>query len=259
MPTRHRFASPRLLVALAAAAALGGCRAEVDTDDDDVEIRATDRVRTDLDDDMDDDLDDRTYRTDRDGPFDVTGPGGTARGTGTVPRTGTPVERPLDARDNAWGTGPAEVTPASDTDILGVLVVIDEHEVRANADSASRTLRTEVRDYARKMEREHGRHAQETRDLATRLGVTLADTPAVTAQRSMGDTARTSLAAQTGDGFEKAYLDAMVKDHEQTLAKIDAFLAGSPRAEIRTHLESTRTAVANHLEEARRLRGDGAK
>jgi putative membrane protein len=222
---------------LAAAAGLAGCRAEVDDDDRDDRPAYTGRATR--------------HRS----TFDDDGMTGVNR----TPDADRSADRPL-ADDTAWGGGaPLQGTgdraaAATDADILGVLVAIDDHEVRANADAEKKTLRTEVMDFARTMQTEHKRHAEETRDLAKRLGVSLTDTALVTAQRDKGERARTSLAAYSGDAFERAYLDAMVKDHEEALARLDAFLLTAKRDEIRTHLTSTRKAVASHLEHARTLR-----
>lgn len=143
-----------------------------------------------------------------------------------------------------------------DAEILALLVAIDDMEVRAGANAEKKQLRSDVRDFAKMMQTEHSRHADDTRSLAKNLGITLTDTSDVTAQRDKGDQELASLDSFEGEAYDRAYLDAMVKGHEDVLAKLDGSLKSVDRDEVRTHLQKTRDAVSRHLDQARKLQSN---
>ena len=147
----------------------------------------------------------------------------------------------------------SSTTDNRDAEILALLVAVDDFEVRVATEAEKKQLRDEVRDFAKTMRTEHARHADDTRALAGKLGLSLADTQSVTAQRQDGDREFASLGTLEGDSFDRAYVDAMVKGHQDLLAKLDGFLATTQRDEIRTHVQKTRDAVAGHLEHAKKL------
>jgi putative membrane protein len=55
--------------------------------------------------------------------------------------------------------------------------------------------------------------------------------------------------------FETAYLDAMIKGHNEALAMIDSKLLTAAKLDaVKKHLTDTRTHIAMHLEQAKKLR-----
>jgi len=67
------------------------------------------------------------------------------------------------------------------------------------------------------------------------------------------------LRQQTGAAFDTAYMDVQVVMHMRVLGLLDSTLIPSAQnAEVRTELQTMRTAVMQHLVEAQRIRaGDG--
>lgn len=141
----------------------------------------------------------------------------------------------------------------ADVEALAFLVAVDEHEVQAGAEAAKKDLTSEVRDFARTMQDEHGKHADQTRGLANTLGIELSDPASVVALKEKTAQERQSMAALQPEEFERRYVEAMVKDHEDALDKIDQFLDGDLSLEVQTHLRASRGAIAHHLEMARAL------
>jgi putative membrane protein len=141
----------------------------------------------------------------------------------------------------------------ADAEALAYLVAVDEHEVQAGAEAAKKDLSAEVLDFARTMQDEHGKHASQTRGLANTLGIELSDPSSVAALKEKTANERRSMAALQPEEFERKYVESMVKDHEDALAKIDEFLDGDLRLEVQTHLRASRGAIAHHLEMARAL------
>jgi putative membrane protein len=140
-----------------------------------------------------------------------------------------------------------------DVEALAFVAAVDEHEVLAAGEALKKTTQADVTDFAKSMQREHGKHADATRELAKTLGLTLTDPDSVVTLKDETMKERSTLAGSDAASFDKAYADAMVKDHQDALKKIDEFLANVQRDEVRSHLRSTRDAVENHLEMARKL------
>ena len=68
------------------------------------------------------------------------------------------------------------------------------------------------------------------------------------------DAQREQLAKLEGDAFEKAWIDAMATGHQEALTKLDSELIPSATdSRVRDHLQTTRKAIAAHLETAKTL------
>lgn len=154
---------------------------------------------------------------------------------------------------DAGETG-APGTPAaalSQADALALLVAINEHEIAAADQALRKNVTGAVRQFADMMRVDHTRNLTDT----TKLGGAASTHPTVTGQKRKGEAELRTLDAQTGNAYEKAYMDAMVKGHEEALGAIDnAMLPAATDDRVRQHFTATRTAVANHLERARQVR-----
>jgi putative membrane protein len=152
------------------------------------------------------------------------------------------------------GTDAAEAkAAAADAEALALLTAIDDHEVQAGQAAEKRKVRDAVRDYARMMQTEHGKHLEDTRGVARTAGLTLTETDKVKAQREQGAQKLRELEALPDETFERGYIDAMVEGHEEALRKIDDLLSTARKSEVVSHLRATREKVAMHLESARKL------
>jgi putative membrane protein len=61
-------------------------------------------------------------------------------------------------------------------------------------------------------------------------------------------------AAGTGAGFDRAFMESQVLDHERTLIILDSAIGSAQRGELRTMLrDQVRPAVAAHLAQARAI------
>lgn len=153
---------------------------------------------------------------------------------------------PPDASETAAGA--ANVTQA---DALALLAAVNEHEIAAADQALGKNVTGDVRAFAEMMRTEHTKNLQDT----TRLGSAASTHAAVTAHKQKGEAELRTLDAQTGKAYEKAYMDAMVKGHEEALAAIDnTMLPAATEDNVRQHFTATRAAVAKHLERARQVR-----
>ncbi|MGY3266478.1 DUF4142 domain-containing protein [Lysobacter sp. HA35] len=172
---------------------------------------------------------------------DATNSGTTAAGTPTA----TP---PADTA----ATPPA--TPPSQGEALALLNVVNDHEIKTAEQAKSKKVTGDVLAYANQMQTEHGKNMSDTKKLLDKNGGAPADTPAITDQKSKGDAETQQLAALDGDAYAKAYIDAMVTDHQDALNKLDTVLIPAATDDaVKKHLQMTRDHVQQHLDKAKAL------
>lgn len=148
----------------------------------------------------------------------------------------------------------ARRSAAGDAEILAELIALHEHEMNAATEAQKKEVDAEVMEYARMLHRDHKKGLDETKNLAASLGIAPADTSAVKKSRDAAARDESALARLQGDDFARAYLDAMVKGHENALQKIDKKLLPSVANDsVRRNLSETRGHIAHHLERGKAL------
>jgi putative membrane protein len=148
----------------------------------------------------------------------------------------------------------AGATPAAGAvtqqEALGLLATANEHEVALADQAIGKKVTGDVLAFANMMKTDHGRNLAET----SALGGTK-ESAKIAELRSKGEADLAALAARSGTEYEQAYIDAMVKGHADVLALLDGTLIPAATDEaVKSHFASTRTAVARHLDEAKKLK-----
>jgi len=169
---------------------------------------------------------------------------------------GPPVGTDATATGNA--TSDAAMTPLPPPgEAMGWMTVVDEHEIAAAEQARSKKVDGKVLDYANMMHKEHTQHLEQTRALAKQAGTEITTTGVAAQQRAKGEAERARLAALNGDEYERAYIEAMVKDHADVLAMLDRMIAAPATQDpLKQHLTTTRAAVSKHLDQARALQSE---
>lgn len=183
----------------------------------------------------------------RDDPENSPTPEAAVADSATMPASDPTADAPTDT--NAGGTAPMAAN--DDALALGLLAVVDDHEIQAAQQAKSKQVSAAVMDYASMMEKQHTDNLVETKTLGA-----LADTPEVQAMKEKGASDLAELGKLSGKEYETAYVDAMVKGHTEALALIDGrLLSLASPGPVRDHLGKTREHVMAHLEAARKLQG----
>lgn len=187
----------------------------------------------------------------------------------------------LGERDSPAGVGLPESAGTAtfveaDRKALLTVMEVDRHEISAAEMALAKNVQGEVRAYAEALLQDHTRNLEATRSLlgpaADATGeamTTVAGGTAATTETAAGDAdahrdlaevkqkhdaEREHLQTLSGAGFQKAWIDAMVKGHAEALAKLDdALIPDAKDDRVRSHLQTTRSAIAGHLESARGL------
>lgn len=163
----------------------------------------------------------------------------------------------------ALGSAAAAANPAAkrsgDAEALSILAAADQGEVDTAKQALSKGVSGGVRDLAQMIQTDHTANLKQTQALAASTKVHTAETDEVKKTRKEGLEMRQSLQKLSGDAYAKAYVEAMVKDHQQDLDAIDNKLVPeSSNAQVVAHLKATREVVAKHLAAAQALQGSAS-
>lgn len=171
----------------------------------------------------------------------------------TAPDTTTLPGEPARGSTLAMASDAAMTQPLA----LHMLRAIDEHEIAAAEQAEQRNLDDDVAEYVRMLKADHIRNLAITRTLLRDTGAqAMPDNADLDAMQIQQGEERQQLATTQSDrAYQDAWLDAMVKGHSETLAKLDKdMIPAASDNKARDHLQQTRTAVARHLEMAQKLR-----
>jgi putative membrane protein len=176
----------------------------------------------------------------------------------TNPTTGTaatgPSEIPVAAAPTATATTSAGGESLRDSQIFQVLKSVDQAEIEQATLARNKATDPRVKKFAEHMIEQHSRALKDGANLARKLGATPEESQlAVQLQTETGQTLST-LRGIDSSMFDRMYMGAQVKQHQDVLDLLDKRLipsAGNP--ELNAALKNARTMVASHLQEAQQV------
>lgn len=138
---------------------------------------------------------------------------------------------------------------------LANLNVVNDHEIAAGRQALSKGVAGDVKAFAELMIQAHSDNRAKTE--ALQPGSPNEEGQAL---KTKGETELADLAKLEGDAYSKAYVDAMVKGHEEALALLDGKLIPAAVSDgAKAHLTETRGHVADHLQRAKALQGQTSR
>lgn len=123
-------------------------------------------------------------------------------------------------------------------------------EVAAGKMAAGKASSDEVKKYAQHMVDDHGKQLQELQALAAKKGVELPSEPSKQHQAAMK-----KLESASGDQFDRAYMEQMVRDHRDTLKLVERTAKRAKDTELKASAEKAAPDVRKHLEMAQQIAG----
>jgi len=123
-------------------------------------------------------------------------------------------------------------------------------EVEAGKVAAQKAQSEEVKKFAQHMVDDHGKMLQEVQQLAQSKGVDLPKSPSKKHQAAMK-----KLESASGEQFDKAYMSEMVKDHRETMKKVEKIAKSSKDAEVKSAAQKALPDIKEHLQMAQDLSG----
>jgi putative membrane protein len=150
-------------------------------------------------------------------------------------------------------TNPEEqhATPLTDAEVLGVAEEANRREVQM-ADLAMKKAQTPaVKKFAGMMRNMHQKALDSDRRLAHKAKMAPAESDTVKTLKSETDETMKDLRGKEGKDFDRAYMDAQVKAHKDTLDLIDhRLMPAAQSSEVKTMLTNMRAKVAHHITQA---------
>jgi len=108
----------------------------------------------------------------------------------------------------------------------------------------------EVKEFAQKMIQDHTMANKKLLDLANKLNLALAAATTMDPKHQM---LAKKLMALQGAEFDRAYMDAMVKDHQEAIALVEAQAKGGEREELRQFAAQALPHLQEHLQLAQQV------
>ena len=137
---------------------------------------------------------------------------------------------------------------------MAFVIAADDNEVLAAAEAQKKVSSQEVKEYAKMLQTEHAKNQKMVMTLGEKMKATPADTKAVDQLRVKGAETLAGLVPLEGKEFEKAYMDAMVKDHQEVLTMIDGKLLPAAKDDaLKKQLMETKKHVSMHLDQAKMI------
>jgi putative membrane protein len=181
-----------------------------------------------------------------------------AAGAATTGREGDPSQTPPAALSTGNGPSPTEAQPTlSDAQIVEITHAANVGEIEQAKLAEKKSKDARVRKFAAMMVKDHADADAKGMKVAKKASLTPTASPTSESLASDAEGNTTSMKSQTGADFDKAYVDAQVKEHQAVLDAIDQKLVPSAQnADLKMYLGDVRTAVATHLQHAKDLQND---
>ena len=168
-----------------------------------------------------------------------------------TPPSGTPQTRPP-AQDPATRTGDtqSERAGATGADATFVKKAADGGmaEVALAKLAQEKASNAEVKSFAAKLEKDHSQANDELKQVASKKNITLPAEPSK-AHKAQHD----KLAKLSGAEFDKAYVAAMVDDHQKDVREFSRVASGNSDAEVKAFASKTLPTLKDHLQHVQEL------
>lgn len=180
------------------------------------------------------------------GSTDTSGTGSSGTGVGTTGAGSTSGT----SGAGSSGTGASNMT-FTDAEIAAVVASVNTGEVEEGKLAQKKAKDAKVKNFANKMVQHHTTANTKQADLLKKLKMSTSEN--ATSRELASDSSNTveQLKNQSGNDFDKAYIDAMVKDHQKALSMIDDKLIPQAKSsELKQELQTLRSQIDSHLREA---------
>jgi len=154
------------------------------------------------------------------------------------------------ADTSAMAGAPAASGTWSDANIVALLDEANAADSSAGAVAATKGTAAAVRDFGKRMIRDHHQLRAEGAALAKKLNITPtapSDDPLPSAAQSEMNTLNTTA---KGKDFDKAYIDAEVDAHKQVLELATKAASQTQNAELKNLIQKAAPVIQGHLDKA---------
>lgn len=139
----------------------------------------------------------------------------------------------------------------SEGEALAWLMTVNKNEIAAGKLALSKKMDIKVKKYAELMVKEHTENLKQTQQLSAALNIKPIYSESVNDLKENGKNELETLKPLTGIDFMKAYINAMVKGHQEVLNRLDQYISSNDTSiKLESHLKETKGHVETHLEKA---------
>lgn len=175
-----------------------------------------------------------------------------ANNAASVGATDKPASTSGTAAAGSGASGAA--TALSDSQIQGILMTANTAEVDAGKMAQSKSHNAKVKEFAGSMIKEHTTVNQQVATLSKKNRTSPSESDLTKRLKDDAANDAASLKAASGSGFDKAYIDSQVADHEKVLQTIDTMLLPNAKDPgLKQLIEKVRPSVSMHLDHAKTL------
>lgn len=141
-----------------------------------------------------------------------------------------------------------------DGQIINIMMTVDKGEIATAQEAIKKGLSPSVEVYAKYLLEQHQQNLQELTTLAQQLQLEPKDSIISHTLSIDGEAGLEGLKALQSTALDKAFIDAMVKGHQDGLKLIDTtLLPQAKNPQLKAAVEQFRSMVAEHLEKGRAL------
>ena len=126
-------------------------------------------------------------------------------------------------------------------------------EVEAGKLAQNKAQSEEVKKYAQHMVKDHGQMLEEQQQMAKTKNVEVPKQPKKDSQAAMK-----KLEGMSGEKFDQAFMDQMVKDHEKSLKLAQDASKNAKDPQVKQAAEKATPKIQEHLKMARQIQGSAA-
>jgi putative membrane protein len=155
------------------------------------------------------------------------------------------------AAPGAGGTS-TDVSALDDAQLAAVLQAINTTQVQAAQVAVNKATSPEVKRFAHQMLNVHRDMQSQANAMFRRLQLVPSDNAISNQLRSDAQNELSMLHGEHGKDFDRAYVDAQVRDHNKVLELFDRMIPNAKSPELRADLQSDRAKIETHLRDAER-------
>ena len=171
---------------------------------------------------------------------------GTMGGAGASATAGGP-----DTSGSAGMAGATGSTTFTDEEIAAIVATVDSGEIEEGKLAQKKAKDARVKKFAATMVNHHSSSSTKQNDMMKKTKLSPSENSTSRELKTDGQNTIESLKNQTGTDFDKAYIDAQVREHQKVLTMLDDKLIPQAKSsELKAHLQTVRSTVDSHLREA---------
>lgn len=144
--------------------------------------------------------------------------------------------------------------PMTDAEIAAVLDAVNRAEIQQAELARERAEDNQVRNYATSMLTGHRAAVQQQQMILQERGIARLDTVLSAEMREQAQRIEQELAGLQGPEFDRAYMDAQMRQHQQVLTMLEnQMIPAAQDPQYRAYLEQLRSRLEMHLRNAEQI------